>query len=112
MKFVGIGRKAVITAAAMAGLAAAIGAAPATAESAPSGEIGVLGNAPSCVKVWVDVGTITQTGWAENQCGYRMNLKIIWAWGADGACHSVGNGGKISSKVAREPRVFDGASTC
>lgn len=108
MEFANIGRRALVTAVAVAGLATAVAATPAAAES----EVGVLGNAPSCVRVGVNRGTITQTGWAENQCGYAMNLKIIWAWGADGPCSTVNPGGKISSKVAIEPRVFDGASTC
>ncbi|HEX7309102.1 hypothetical protein [Lentzea sp.] len=105
-------RKTAAATAIAAGALALTGLTTGTASAAEDGGITVMGNAPSCVRVWVNRGTVTQTGHAKNECGYRLNLKIIWAWGADGACFSVDNGGEITSKVAIEPRVFDGASTC
>lgn len=71
-----------------------------------------MGNAPTCVTVWENVGTITKTGYARNDCDYTMGLKIVWAHGTDGSCHSVRPGGTISSKVPRGVRTFDGANRC
>lgn len=71
-----------------------------------------LGNAPSCVRVWEKKGTISKTGWASNNCGYALNLKIVWANGSDGPCRYVANGARISHKVSRVPRRFDGAGRC
>ncbi|GII02139.1 hypothetical protein [Planobispora takensis] len=68
--------------------------------------------APDCVVGWVNRGTITQTGYAQNQCGYAMRLKVIWARGADGTCFWVEDQRTISSKVAKEPRRFDGVGLC
>jgi hypothetical protein len=76
------------------------------------GDVEIMGNAPACVAVWVTQGRITQTGHARNDCGRRMNLKIIWAHGGDGECRSVGAGETLTSQVAKVPRTFDGASTC
>ncbi|WP_327086281.1 hypothetical protein OIE66_28595 [Nonomuraea sp. NBC_01738] len=70
------------------------------------------GNAPSCVTVWENIGTITKTGYARNDCGSTLNLKIVWAHGVDGSCSSVRPGQTLSSKVSRGPRTFDGANTC
>jgi hypothetical protein len=71
-----------------------------------------MGNAPSCVTVWQNTGTITKTGYARNDCGETMNLKIVWAHGVDGSCQTARPGDTISSKVPRGPRNFDGASRC
>lgn len=95
------GRKAAAVGAVAAGLIATVGAAPAYA-----------GNAPSCVAVWVSQGTVTQTGYARNDCGSNVRIKISWNFGADGACWTVEPGYQISSKVARVPRVFNGADNC
>jgi hypothetical protein len=70
------------------------------------------GNAPSCVTVWQNTGTITKTGYARNDCGRTMNLKIVWAHGVDGSCQTARAGVTISSKVPRGPRNFDGADLC
>ncbi|MFI7448747.1 hypothetical protein ACIBQX_14720 [Nonomuraea sp. NPDC049714] len=70
------------------------------------------GNAPSCVTVWQNTGTITKTGYARNDCGRTMNLKIVWAHGVDGSCQTARAGDTISSKVPRGPRNFDGAGLC
>jgi len=70
------------------------------------------GNAPSCVAVWQDTGTITKTGYARNDCSGRLRLKIKWARGTDGSCHTVDPGRTIYSRVARGPRTFDGADSC
>jgi hypothetical protein len=78
----------------------------ATASAIPTG------NAPSCVTVWQNTGTITKTGYARNDCGYTMNLKIVWAHGVDGSCQTARAGDTISSKVPRGPRNFDGAGLC
>jgi hypothetical protein len=78
----------------------------ATASAIPTG------NAPSCVTVWQTTGTITKTGYARNDCGETMNLKIVWAHGVDGSCQTARAGDTISSKVPRGPRNFDGASRC
>ncbi|MFG1946751.1 hypothetical protein [Nonomuraea sp. NPDC048826] len=71
-----------------------------------------VGNAPSCVAVWQTKGTVTKTGYARNDCGKRLRLKIKWARGTDGDCYTVDPGETISSKVARGPRAFDGADVC
>ncbi|MFI7231986.1 hypothetical protein ACIBO5_53110 [Nonomuraea angiospora] len=71
-----------------------------------------LGNAPSCVRVWEKKGNATKTGYAQNNCGRALNLKIIWANGGDGPCTRVAHGQYISHKVARWPRRFDGAGRC
>ncbi|MER6950153.1 hypothetical protein ABT294_39660 [Nonomuraea sp. NPDC000554] len=71
-----------------------------------------LGNAPSCVQVWETKGNVTKTGWARNNCGHALNLKIVWANGGDGSCRRVENGGSIGHTVARWPRRFDGAGLC
>ncbi|MGI5271181.1 hypothetical protein ACQEUU_18640 [Nonomuraea sp. CA-218870] len=70
------------------------------------------GNAPSCVAVWQTKGTVTKTGYARNDCGRRLRLKIKWARGTDGSCRTVDRGRTISSKVGRGPRTFDGADLC
>ncbi|GAA3590224.1 hypothetical protein GCM10022419_085990 [Nonomuraea rosea] len=70
------------------------------------------GNAPLCVSVWHTSGTITKTGYARNNCGGTLRLKIVWAHGTDGDCYTVRPGGTIWSKVARGVRSFDGADTC
>ncbi len=70
------------------------------------------GNAPSCVAVWQTAGSITKTGYARNDCDHRLRLKIKWARGTDGSCHTVDPGQTIYSQVARGPRTFDGADTC
>ncbi|WP_344970337.1 hypothetical protein [Streptosporangium fragile] len=71
-----------------------------------------MGNAPSCVAVWHKVGNVTKTGYARNDCSKRLRLKIVWAHGADGACHTVDPRKQIKHKIPRGPRTFDGASTC
>ncbi|WP_405145476.1 hypothetical protein OG589_01640 [Sphaerisporangium sp. NBC_01403] len=71
-----------------------------------------LGNAPRCVSVWSKTGRITKTGYAKNNCGRTLRLKIIWAHGADGPCSSVRAGWTLSHKIPRGPRTFDGAHTC
>lgn len=78
----------------------------------PGGDQGARGPAPFCVKGWVKRGIVTQTGYAENKCGYTLRLKIIWAFGADGACATVEDRHTLTSKVAVEPRRFDGVGTC
>ncbi|NBE95290.1 hypothetical protein FE391_16940 [Nonomuraea sp. KC401] len=95
---------ATLTASALALTGALASASPAAAAPA--------GNAPSCVAVWQTTGTITKTGYARNDCGRRLRLKIKWARGTDGACHTVDPGRTIYSKVARGPRTFDGADSC
>ncbi|MFF4415560.1 hypothetical protein ACFYY8_23760 [Streptosporangium sp. NPDC001559] len=100
---------------AAAGLSlAVVPAAQAQSAAQPAGvSAQVLGNAPSCVTVWQKTGRITKTGYARNDCrGRTLNLKIVWAHGADGSCHTVRPGGTISSKVARGGRTFDGANIC
>ncbi|MEU4805352.1 hypothetical protein [Actinosynnema sp. NPDC023587] len=111
MRFNDIGRRAA-TIAAVGTIATGLLGGSAMAAGEPAGGVEVLGNAPSCVKVWVTQGTITQTGHARNDCGRSLNLKIIWAYGADGSCGTVGAGGTRTSQVAKAPRRFDGASTC
>jgi hypothetical protein len=112
MKFSDINKRA----AAVAVMASALTMAGLTTGSASAatgtGDVEIMGNAPDCVAVWVTQGRITQTGHARNDCGYRMNLKIIWAHGVDGPCTSVNDGWTLTSQVAKAPRVFDGASTC
>lgn len=94
-------KKAAATSAFAAALIATVGASPAYA-----------GNAPSCVAVWSTQGTVTQTGYARNDCSSSVRIKISWNFGADGSCQTVNPGGWISSKVAIVPRVFNGADTC
>ncbi|SEM24490.1 hypothetical protein [Nonomuraea pusilla] len=100
------------------GTGAALGAAALTVSlgllSSPAQAAPALpaGNAPTCVTVWEKVGTITKTGYARNDCGRTLNLKIIWAHGTDGSCQTVRAGGTISSKVPRGIRSFDGADLC
>jgi hypothetical protein len=96
-----------------AGLITAVGVSPATAATNSTGSgAAILGNAPTCVKVWVNRGIFTQTGNAQNQCGFSLNLKIVWAFGEDGPCTTVPNGVTLANKVPSEPRRFDGANTC
>ncbi|MEV4096123.1 hypothetical protein [Streptosporangium saharense] len=99
---------------AVAGLSlAAAPAAQAQSAAQPTGVTAqVLGNAPTCVTVWQKTGRITKTGYARNDCKGTLNLKIVWAHGADGSCQTVRPGWTISSQVARGGRTFDGASTC
>ncbi|WP_049574330.1 hypothetical protein [Nonomuraea sp. SBT364] len=70
------------------------------------------GNAPECVAVWQSTGRVTKTGYARNDCGKRLRLKIVWARGTDGACFTVDPGQTISSQVPRGIRTFDGANSC
>lgn len=84
-----------------------------TPSPAPDSEqVEILARAPDCVAGWVNRGTITQTAYAQNQCGHGMRLKIIWAYGADGTCSWVEHQGTIGSRVAIEPRRFDGVNLC
>ncbi|MEO3889492.1 hypothetical protein [Nonomuraea sp. B5E05] len=87
-------------------LTATFASAPPAIAAAPAG------NAPSCVAVWQTTGTFTKKGYARNDCDRRLRLKIKWARGTDGACHTVDPGHTIYSQVARGPRTFDGADTC
>ncbi|WP_433423982.1 hypothetical protein ACQP1V_17055 [Microtetraspora malaysiensis] len=57
-------------------------------------------------------GTITKTGYARNDCGYTLNLKIVWAHGTDGRCRTARPGVTISDKVSRGLMSFDGANRC
>lgn len=70
------------------------------------------GNAPRCIAVWQRTGSVTKTGYARNDCGSRMNIKIVWAHGGDGPCSSVAPGQTLKHRIPRGPRSFDGASTC
>ncbi|MFE2292174.1 hypothetical protein [Streptomyces sp. NPDC059452] len=90
-----------------AALTATVGAAPAAAAT-----VGATGTAPTCVAGWVTKGTITQTGHARNDCSYRVRVKIVWAFGADGPCHTLNPGDRATSKVAIQPRRFDGINNC
>lgn len=94
-------KKAAATSAFAAALIATVGAAPAYA-----------GTAPSCVAVWSTQGTVTQTGYARNDCSSNVRVKISWNFGADGSCRTLGPGQWMSSKVAIVPRVFNGADNC
>ncbi|CCH30802.1 hypothetical protein ABZ816_00875 [Actinosynnema sp. NPDC047251] len=111
MRFNDIGRRAAIVVAAGTVATGLLGGS-AMAAGDPAGEVEVLGNAPSCVKVWVTKGRITQTGHALNDCDKSLNLKIVWANGSDGECSTVPDGWELTSQVAKLPRRFDGASTC
>ncbi|MFI1829202.1 hypothetical protein ACH41E_22545 [Streptomyces sp. NPDC020412] len=91
-----------------AALAVTVGASPAAAATSSSARAA----APTCVAGWVDRGTIAQTGHARNDCSYRVRVKIVWAFGADGSCHTLNPGGHATSKVAIEPRRFDGIKNC
>ncbi|MFF3670698.1 hypothetical protein [Microtetraspora malaysiensis] len=82
------------------------GTAAASTSAAP------MGNAPTCVTVWQQTGTITKTGYARNDCGYTLNLKIVWAHGTDGSCRTARPGVTISDKVSRGLMSFDGANRC
>ncbi|WP_433501214.1 hypothetical protein ACQP1K_13395 [Sphaerimonospora sp. CA-214678] len=86
--------------------------APASAGVTAPSAVPPLGNAPSCIAVWQRTGNVTKTGYARNDCGNRMNIKIIWAHGADGPCRSLAPGQTLKHKIPRGPRNFDGASTC
>ncbi|MER6942813.1 hypothetical protein ABT294_02205 [Nonomuraea sp. NPDC000554] len=70
------------------------------------------GRVPSCVRVWQATGTIKKTGYAYNGCGRQMNMKIVWAHGADGPCDTVYPGATLRHRVPRGIRTFDGAKTC
>lgn len=102
-------RTSLITLVAATSLLALPGAATAATASATAAP---AGDAPSCVTVWQRTGTVTKTGYARNDCGYTMNLKIVWAHGVDGSCQTARPGATISSKVPRGPRNFDGAGRC
>ncbi|MFH0521728.1 hypothetical protein ACHBTE_31680 [Streptomyces sp. M41] len=95
-----------------AALAVTVGASPATAATTSSSSSSARAAAPTCVAGWVDRGTITQTGHARNDCSYRVRVKIVWAYGADGSCHTLNPGGHATSKVAIQPRRFDGIKNC
>jgi hypothetical protein len=94
------------------GLGLAVGLIALQGPAAATGSAIPAGNAPSCVTVWQQTGTITKTGYARNDCGYTLNLKIVWAHGVDGSCRTARDGVTISSKVPRGPRNFDGANLC
>jgi hypothetical protein len=100
------------TSAGLLATAPSVGAASSASTMAPAAAAHALGNAPSCVRVWQKVGRVTKTGYARNDCGRRLNIKIVWAHGADGSCQSVPRGWTISHKVPRGVRTFDGASRC
>ncbi|MGW8985957.1 hypothetical protein ACWGQ9_25265 [Streptomyces parvus] len=91
----------------MAAITATVGT-----SSAAAAPLGATGTAPTCVTGWVSKGTLTQTGHARNDCNYNVRVKIVWAFGADGACHSLGKGGHLTSKVPIQPRRFDGINNC
>jgi hypothetical protein len=107
-----IGIPALAAAACLAGAALVTGAPASAAPAAAAVAAAPQGNAPSCVVVWQRIGNVTKTGYARNDCSRTLRLKIVWAHGADGSCHTVRPGGTISSKVPRGPRTFDGASLC
>jgi hypothetical protein len=107
-----MGRRTLLTGAVTTALLAGGLAVSSPAMAATGSDVVIQGNVPNCVRVWVTRGTFTQTGNAENGCGYRINMKIIWAFGADGPCASVPDAWTLQSKVTIEPRRFDGAGTC
>jgi hypothetical protein len=88
-----------------AALSATVGATPASAATTRAA-------APTCVAGWVTQGTVTQTGHARNDCSYRVRVKIVWAYGADGTCTTLDPGWEATSKVAIQPRRFDGVKNC
>ena len=88
------------------------GAATVGLVTAAPAQAGTLGKVPSCVSVWQKTGNVTKTGYAHNGCGRWMNMKIVWAHGADGPCRSVAPGRTISHWVPRGVRTFDGAKYC
>jgi hypothetical protein len=68
--------------------------------------------APGCVARGVNSGTLTQTAWMRNDCGYRLNAYIVWDFGVDGGCQTLNPGGSATSKVAITPRRFAGVNLC
>ncbi|GAA4232561.1 hypothetical protein FHR32_002181 [Streptosporangium album] len=74
--------------------------------------VSLRGKVPSCVNVWSRTGRVTKTGYAQNNCGRTLHMKIVWAHGADGDCQTAYPGKTISYWVPRGIRTFDGAKTC
>lgn len=68
----------------------------ATAFVAPLSLLGIspaaAATAPSCVKVvkttWKDHGITKPAVQVTNRCKTTQRVKVIWAWGFDGSCHS------------------------
>ncbi|WP_213456614.1 hypothetical protein [Rhizomonospora bruguierae] len=94
-------KKGAAAAAMSVGLGATVLAAPAYAAAAPG-----------CVSRGVNSGTITQTAWMRNDCGYRLNAYIVWDFGVDGGCQTLNPGATATSTVAIVPRRFAGVNLC
>lgn len=91
--------------AAVAAISAGLGV---TALAAPA----YAAAAPGCVARGVNSGTITQTAWMRNDCGYRLNAYIVWDNGLDGGCQTLEPGQRATSRVAIVPRRFAGVNLC
>jgi uncharacterized membrane protein len=79
---------------------------------AAAAETGAQAAPPTCVKGWVNSGTVTQTAYAKNNCSSTYRVKILWDFGVDGPCQTMDPGDQQSSKVAIVPRVFAGLALC
>ncbi|NRQ36719.1 hypothetical protein HII36_33515 [Nonomuraea sp. NN258] len=65
-----------------------------------------------CVVGWSKEYTWTEKAWMRNDCTRTKKARVRWAWGLDGACHTLKPGRTASSTVPSWPREYDGIIAC
>ncbi|MFJ9413682.1 hypothetical protein ACIRPT_05880 [Streptomyces sp. NPDC101227] len=96
----------------MATITLAVVASAGTARAAGTGGSGrALAAAPSCVKVKVDKGIISQTAYVKNGCSSTKRVKVRWSFAPDSGCNTLkpGQGFKTKRGLAAQ---FDGLPSC
>jgi hypothetical protein len=66
---------------------------------------------PTCVKVSINKGTITQTATVTNRCTKTYRVKVIWAFAPDSSCVQLPPNYYFQSKAPITAR-FDGLKSC
>ncbi|GGO53001.1 hypothetical protein GCM10012286_59340 [Streptomyces lasiicapitis] len=83
-----------------------------TAHAAPSqGGAQARAAAPSCVKVKVDKGIISQTAYVTNRCSTTKRVKVRWSFAPDSGCNTLKPGQKFKTKRGLAAQ-FDGVPLC
>ncbi|WJV46905.1 hypothetical protein [Streptomyces flavofungini] len=67
--------------------------------------------APSCVKVKVDKGIISQTAYVTNKCSSTKRVKVRWSFAPDSGCNTLKPGQKFKTKRGLAAQ-FDGVPLC
>jgi hypothetical protein len=66
---------------------------------------------PTCIKVSINKGIITQTATVTNRCSTTYRVKVIWAYAPDSPCVQLPRNYYFKSTAAITAR-FDGLKSC